>query len=700
MAYQRPMVTVDQNMTVTPTSIERDQPAFVFGPNYELHRYENAEEKQNCRVGTYTGAEMDIPYPNVVDDSMVDEEYTKVFGDNVVVELAAIEVDSYEAATVKINGKNIQCGKFAVNVSKDDLGVVAGSTLRVVMEDSASSSPEENAFVTKVIKVDVDKDTDTITAIYIEDEITEEFDSVSVSLVDIVNGVEFTSKDLDAMSGYQWEQTELEDEDTGAKYKGVKVYAGKLSAYLYYNGEWDFYKVISADLFVTYRELVTAYSDTLHSVVGASSVANMLGTVDPDNPLAMGVYEACLNAATDDGDESPAVYFMALPEPGKAGYDAVLNKITLTDRVYALAPTTRDEAVLEAVRSHVLDMSVKTVKQWRIAFVSAEVPETVDRLNSKMDPDDHDFYAIVSAKNTLKVVKDKTSTAGNQDVRFRSTLVVGDKVRFNFHNDNWGDEVWDEYEIKRIINNYTVEVEDNPDFPLTVGDEAKKIEIYHTFTTTEQAEEIAKVSSQMASRRMYNVFPSVFSNDGVKMSGEFAACAVAGLVSATEPQQPITNVTVRGIDDIPMVYQTYNKSELDVIASGGTFIICQDFANDKVYVRHQISTAYPDGNLNTAELSITKNVDNISYAFDEAFRPYYGKYNVVPGFVATLERVALALLTYFENGAGSEYGPQLIAEDTELLYIRQNELMKDHVDIGVRLGVPYPCNNIDIVFTV
>jgi hypothetical protein len=198
---------------------------------------------------------------------------------------------------------------------------------------------------------------------------------------------------------------------------------------------------------------------------------------------------------------------------------------------------------------------------------------------------------------------------------------------------------------------------------------------------------------------MLNVFPSVFGNDGVALTGEFAACAVAGLVSATEPQQPITNVTVRGIDDIPMVYQTYSKADLDLMASGGTFIVCQDLPGDIVYVRHQITTAYPDGNLNTAELSITKNVDNISYAFAEAFRPYYGKYNITPDLLAILRNVASTLIDQFA-GSTSTYGPQLIAEETEILFIRQNELMKDHVDIGIRLGVPYPCNNIDIVLTV
>ena len=289
----------------------------------------------------------------------------------------------------------------------------------------------------------------------------------------------------------------------------------------------------------------------------------------------------------------------------------------------------------------------------------------------------------------------------------------GDKVRFRFRKNKWLEDVWDTYTVRRVINNFTLEVylddrdndgtEDGIDVKgMAESDNhytAVKLEIYHTYTAAETAEEVASISKSFASRRMYNVFPSVFGNDGKTLTGEFAACAVAGLVSATEPQQPITNVTVRGIDDIPMIYQTFNRDQLNVMAGGGTFIIAQDMPNDLVYIRHQISTEYPDGNLNTAELSITKNVDSISYAFAEVFRPYYGQYNITPELVAGFRNLASQLIDQFA-GVDSVYGPQLIAEETSIQYVRKNQLLKDHVDVGIRLGVPYPCNNIDIVLTV
>ena len=750
------MVTVDQNMTITPTSNERDQPAFIFGPNYELHRYSDEGEKAGTFVGTYDGSGMKVPYPWAIDPEAVDKSYTKLTGDNVVVQLADLTPETSATlpetgvpkAMRDVNGgytKLLFPGKrFArrdvdTGISSDELDIVpreilVGDHLLVSYSENEGEGATQEKFRTKIVAIeyhsnpfdldygedsgDSEPECEPGTLITIEDAIPEtvKYDSVKASLVDVFQGVEFTAKNLKAGSGYQWEQPA--DEMTGSdgfKFLGVKV--NVLYALISdYFEEPEYCEVLFADLYVTYRELSVAYADTIHSLVGAPEVANVLGKVSPDNPLAMGVYMACLNSTTDDGDEASPVYFMAVPSDDPKGYDIVLDKASLTDRVYALAPTTRNKTVLEKVRSHCLDMSAKTVKQWRISAASAEIPATVDRLNAAMDPQGDDFLAIpVSDQGVevnpdyvytmFRVVKAVDDINGSTDTAFRSTIVPGDKVRFRFHDDNWKEEKWDEYTVKRVINNYTVEVREEIDVESLKKAEGGtnyvpiKVELYHTYTAAETAEVVASVSKAMASRRMLNVFPSVFKSDGVMMTGEFAACAVAGLISATEPQQPITNVTVRGIDDIPMVYQTFNRAELNTMAAGGTFIIAQDMPNDLVYVRHQITTAYPDGNLNTAELSITKNVDSISYAFADVFRPYYGKNNITPNLIAILGNLARKLIKDFASSS-SAYGPQLIASETTIHYIRQNELLKDHVDVAITIGVPYPCNNIDIVLTV
>lgn len=755
--YERPGVSVDQNMTNTPTAINREHPAFVFGPNYELHRYDDGDEKAGTLAEKpYAGSAIEFKYPGAIDAEQVDRGYTKLTGDNVIVKLvdlgaATLPEQNVSKAQRDVNGgytKLLFAGEAFVNRDENNnetsryeslpKNLAVGDLLVVSYKETGAS--EDTFLQTKVASVayystdfDVDeeafdkdssKEGQSGTLVAIDDAIPETVDlsSVKVVLAESYQGVEFARKNLADGAGYQWDQPVTSDgkevlvDEDGVKYFGVRVNALNVEVTGYF-AEPTYCPVMFADLYVTFRELVTSNADTLHSVLGSSEVANVLGKVHPDNPLAQGVYDAAINAATDDGDEAPPIYFMAVPSDDEAGYDAVLNRATLTDVPYAFAPTTRNEAVLEKIRSHCLAMSVKTVKQWRIAFVSAEVPETVAKLSSLLDPQGDDFLAIPVSDdglevvaghkyNKFRIVKSTTNTNGSSDTAFRSTLVVGDTVKFDIYRKNaWGESAPYEYIITKIVNNYTVEVKGEIDVSdLTAASDnanyvPQPIEIYHQFTSAEMAEEVAKVSKAMASRRMYNIFPSVFGNDGVIKTGEFAACAVAGLVSATESQQPITNVTVRGIDDVPMVYQQYNRAQLDAMAAGGTFIIAQDLPNDLVYVRHQISTAYPDGNLNTAELSITKNVDDISYKFAQVFRPYYGKYNIVPGLLGILRNKAEDLIDELARD-DSIYGPQLIADETEILDISQNQLLKDHVNIKIKLGVPYPCNNIEIELIV
>jgi len=746
MAYQRPMVTVDQNMTTTPTSIERPQPAFIFGPNYELHRYSDDYEKAGTSIGMWEGAAMqNVAYPGAMDADKVDTGYTKLFGDNVVVQVADLGAaqlpeKNSNPSDVGINGgytKLLFSGKKYVNYDKDGNPVDnRDAVVRRNLEkgDVLVVTYGDDKIVTKITDVAYSasswelEDSDSSsegpdgTLVTIETAIPESA-NVSVSgvvLADVLQGVEFTRKNYNAMSGWQWEQKDVTID--GKTVKGVSVNALSALDPAYFGDETTYGTVLYADLFLEYRELLDTYTDSFHSIVGASEVATALGTVDPDNPLAMGVYMAALNAATDDGDEAPPVYFMAVPTDDEEGYASVLKTATLTDRAYVFSPTTQDDVILELVRNHVIEMSTKTVKMWRIAAASAKIPTEEAKLS---DANVHGlpYYAIpVSTNgsiapeegssdvkyNKFRIVKSMTDNGPNEDVRLTTYgLLEGDVILFNPVTDPWGEKTPTAYTVRKVLNNHTVEIKEadidttgigvlsgaNPSYA------PKQIKIYHKRTAAQMAEAAASVSRSWASRRMLNVFPNYFEANGVTMTGEFAACAIAGLISATEPQQPITNMTVRGIDEIPITRQQYSNADLDLVASGGTFIIAQDLPGDIVYVRHQITTAYPDGNLNTAELSITKNVDSISYAFAEVFRPYYGKYNITPELIAILENLAGQLISQL-GGSTSVYGPQLIMENTRIVYVRQNALMKDHVDIAISLGVPYPCNNIDIVLTV
>jgi hypothetical protein len=307
--------------------------------------------------------------------------------------------------------------------------------------------------------------------------------------------------------------------------------------------------------------------------------------------------------------------------------------------------------------------------------------------------------------------KDKNDKIDNKSIRCLSDVQVGDVLRIWLDNsdDDWDDTPhYSEFYVSKVATNNVLQLSTRvkacdggacyPDMiPGGKEDNHFKVEVYRKLDANQQVSYIAAQSSQLATRRMYNVFPSIASNDGVQFDGSFVACAVAGLVSSVLPQQPLTNVTLNGVNDIPLVYQTYTKAQLDTIAAGGTFIVMQDRPSSQVYVRHQISTDYTSNNLLKAELSITKNLDSISYYFAEIFAPYIGKYNITPELIEVLRTRLVTGLTALEtNTAAGLYGPQVLPEGTEIVELRQSEVNRDHVYAKVHLNLPVPFNYFDL----
>lgn len=745
-SYVVPQVEIHQLFSEIPVALAQNQVPFIFGPNYLLHRFEDAGE----RAGTYAGeyllnADPVEPvtsfyaYPGAIDPLKVEPSKTKLFADNAVVGLFAVgafedpygmaNYGSISIATIEVTEGSSTTTEQVPNKLKIDLPtelareVVTGRKLRLTLTERSGYSgivPPTTVDVKIAYVLETkqyfdgsssDEDWSELT-VTIDEEIN--LDAISevagAILCEMQHGVEVprhppawvaTNK-----TTFNWKENELANPGVPADKYGISIESAlqvpvvdddfpRTETYI---PGYGYGLILSADLYIQYRELINAASDTIHSLRNVSDVVTALGAVSPDNPLAQAVYNAALNAG------GQTIRYMAVPTDDEEGYDKVLAAATLTKEVYFLVPVTRDSKILDKVQSHVGAMSAPTTKRWRIAFVSAEIPERDPIYTPEATTGGRKFQALCTAvngggdKKTAEitfVVKNGSNWVYDPDTRFKKDLRVGDTLAFGAAEE-WGVLVPQEYMTTKILSDYKIVVSDpdNELSPAGVSTEPTVSEIYHPYTNAEKAEVIRDLSSSFADRRMYNVFPFVFKGGGVLQTGEFAAAAVAGLVSSCLPQQPVTNLELVGIDDIPLTYQTFSYDELNTMASGGTFIVMQDLPNDQVYIRHQISTDYEANNLNTAELSITKNLDSISYYFDNLCSPYIGKYNITPDLLAVLHNVITGGLTSLESTTWGLYGPQIIAEGTEILLLEQDAVLKDHVNCNLKLNLPYPFNHL------
>ena len=580
-------------------------------------------------------------------------------------------IDSSSVLTIDKNAP-MRVGSFGATVAIDLATLTLGDTATLPCTVAVAEAVKTMVLADEVV-AGIDTSTD-----------------IEVQLFLGQTGVSIPWKRVDTDGDYNWKDVAGQFEVyAGMTVQDASVYTGSV-------GDPTFVDlpVYSADMFVEYRALMTEYADTIHSLADVSSVPTTLGTVHPDNPLAQGVS----NALTNSGNR--AVYFMAVPTDDANGFSAVLNRATLSGDVYAFAPLTSNRAILDTVTGHIMAQSTETAKRWRIGFYGATMPTTKAVYHLASNPSTVEFYATVtnySGSNVL--VRFVTETGDpNPYTRCLADVKAGDKVLIGFVTDPWVIPTNDTYEVKAVLTNSTLLLTSGPDTPIAVP---SKVEVWHPYTLDESAEAVAAESTGYFNRRIYNVFPSQLTSAGVTMSGEFGAAAVAGLCSSVAPQQGLTNIQLLGFDDLPLVYGTFNRTQLDKMAAGGTLIIMQDVVGGEVYIRHQVSTQASEGNLNVTELSITKNLDSMSYYFASILSPYIGRYNVTAELLGAIKTTIYDGLSFLGSFTSiGLLGPQLDLENTNIAVLQQHPVLKDTIICTINMGMPAPFNVMQLSLVV
>jgi len=443
--------------------------------------------------------------------------------------------------------------------------------------------------------------------------------------------------------------------------------------------------VISASVYVEHRDLVVTNSISIGSVTSTDEVSVVLGTVTPDNTLAQGVYDAVLNSA------GVVVYYAAVPTNDLAGYTHVLGLAEKSKDYYGLVPLTFDVTVIEAFVGHVNSMSTAANAKWRKTWISAQLQKS--GLVYDLQTDGSPWLGTISEDSlstgtqyTLVTVADATFISDG----VRPT----DKVLINFATAADGSLAYDEYVVAEVRTETTLVLVSGPASPINLP---VKTQVKRIYTKDEQITQLALVGSEYNNRRVNVVFPDSAKDGLVVKPGYLIAAALAGLRSGTVPHQGLTNTQVLGITQLAESVITFSETQLNRLAEQGYFIVTQATLGSTPYIRHQLTT--DSSNLNLSEDSITTNVDSISYGLFRALEPYIGVYNInTDALLSIRESVNNELRYRAQYTRTVRAGNQLISY--EIVAVAQNPTFKDHVDVTVKIEVPYPVNFITLTLFV
>jgi len=441
-----------------------------------------------------------------------------------------------------------------------------------------------------------------------------------------------------------------------------------------------------ARIYVTYEALLTGSTMTLFTINSVDEIEGILGRIDTRNPLAFGVYKALQNTDTP-------VKALRISSDDSIGYQEAIDYLATRIDVYGLVPLTKNPVVIQAFKDHVDFMSEPDRNKFRIAIVNQALPlqeyiknYTINEYTGEVE----DYTAtIIDDPNAADLSPPMyTKVIGDDNSLFLTDgVTAGDFFLTNFHEVD-EEEVFDEYEIDLVINDETLLLLTGPLAPVMT---AQKYQIVRKLEKFDQATAYANIAKSYLDHRVYLVWPDYVGVEGEEVDGYYLCCGIVGMVAGFPPHQGFTNIGVVGFDDVSRSTQYFKESELNVMAEVGVYIITQDTPGAMPYCRHQVST--DNTSVTLRELSITKNLDYISFYFRNRLSPFIGVWNATSDAVDSIELEIKAGTEYLKTLKLPKIGAPLL--DLVINSIVVNELLRDNIDIDTDALLPYPLNYIN-----
>lgn len=458
------------------------------------------------------------------------------------------------------------------------------------------------------------------------------------------------------------------------------------------------YKAVRKDVTaVAARPALLRFNDTV-------ALSSQLSPVNADNPLALGIYFALLNAP---GTQVTGLGVDASSAGAPDGtVEAFTRAATFLEafEVYAIAPMTNDATVGQVFATHASVMSDPSNKGERVALWSPAQPSA--RVNTLVasglsgnssgtlnvfDTGVANLGALLLAAGLSPVGSFLVSSGVFLDVgdgkHYSITSISGGlvtvKVAFLSGENDDGYYSTTNLSSSLIGAAFAVRVR-GAALTLTDG----------TLDKESLALTYQKMAQTYQNRRFWHVIaPQVAASLGGLeqiLAGYYACAGVAGMIGKQPPQQSFTNFPMTGFTRVIGTNGFLTERQLDVVAAGGNYIIVQDEESSPLISRMALTTDMTS--IETRTDSITKVVDFCAKFLRRGLKNFIGRFNITQGFLDSLGHVIQGLLGFL-----SESG---VLIGSHLNNIVQDEDAPDTVLVDITLDVPFPCNYIRLTLVV
>ena len=460
----------------------------------------------------------------------------------------------------------------------------------------------------------------------------------------------------------------------------------------------------TATLYVEYREWLNTGVGEIASVSARSQIENVLGTVDPDNPLAYAVDKALTNTdgeLTQDpskpGDTTTDV-ILYLPLGGDPSdsdlWSSAIDLITNDEDVYQIVPLTESSTIQDLFKTHVDEQSDDSVGFYRSVWLKAVLTETGVVVDATTSSDEEVVTATIDATVGVSPTVYRTVNASAKAKFVTNGVRAGDVVRINFGTDDFGEEIYDSYTVASVTSESSLLLSAGPNAAIGV---ARQIEVWRTYTKDELVDQLIARALALKSSRVRYVWPDTVNDSNGSVNGYYLVSALAGLAGSVPSHQGLRNVGVEGISAVSRSNGFFTNAQLDRLVAGGVFVVSAT-SSGTVYIRGATTTDTTD--VSVREEMIVRNADMIRKAVQDVWAPYVGAGNTSSNLTALLNAALDNLSLKLKSATfTSELGPPIA--NIKLSNLTSVPGSPDKVTITLETsGLPVPLNQIRITLPV
>lgn len=430
-----------------------------------------------------------------------------------------------------------------------------------------------------------------------------------------------------------------------------------------------------------------------------------LSPVNTENPLALGLYFALLNAP---GLEcyGLGVSATSVDEPyGTLDAWATAFEFIESKDVYAISPLTHAIEVADLADAHVTAMSDPEVGLERCVFFNPTRPTRVANTLIGSGALGNSTGGVSTFDTGIANLAALLATAGFPAPPYD----IDDRIFLRMDNDT------NNYLITSVsgsivtVNTAALAAgtsEDNTDgfyydggspaFVDPIVDRPFSVFVRGAVLAnlTEEAIAYAAIPSGYLNRRMVFITPdkAKATIDGLEqeIEGFYLCAALAGKTASKLPSDPLTEVGVKGFSGLKGATDRYGEIQYRIMDGGGLWSLYQESAGQPVKTRHQLTSDM--SSIEKREFSILTALDFTAKFLRGGLRNFIGRFNITANLQSSISTAV--------DGLGSFLTSQQVLDAFSVSRLIQNPDQPDSLILDINVKVLYPCNEIRITLIV